>query len=165
MGKKIYRIPLDIRAVELMVRRSPGLELYRVAIRLGLGSKLTQRLRNALMAEIFRYPDRVRMCCDRFAASKPVRESLMKLSPTSPDYQKTLNAATGQVQISLYPGDHQHRLAPMDTTQAKEPECKIWVDPKYKTWTPDQLRRRSPIVDVPTEGRWKKTLSTSGSPK
>ncbi|MFQ3618472.1 MAG: hypothetical protein SNJ57_16245 [Cyanobacteriota bacterium] len=141
MGKKPCRISVDIQAIELMVRRSPGLELHRIAIRLGLGDKMCQKLRDRLMAEIFCYPDRVRMCCDRFAASKPIRESLMRLSPASPDYQKTLKAAIGQVQISLYPGDYQHRLAPMGTTQAREPECKIWVDPKYKTWTPDQLRR------------------------
>lgn len=163
MSKKPYRIPVDIRAVELMVRRSPGLDLHRVAIRLGLGSKMTQKLRDGLMGEIFRYPDRVRMCCDRFAASKPVRETLMRLSPDSPEYQKTLKAAMGQVQISLYSGDHQHRLTPMGQKPSREMECKTWVDPKYRTWNPDQSRRRSTGA-METHKKWKTAL-TSGSPK
>lgn len=133
---KKRELKVDVLAIEKIAKRSPGIDLQRVAVQLGYGTRLNQKLRESLLAAIFRYPDRVRVCCDRFAASKTSRESLKRLTPGTKEYEKTLAAATGQVSIVLYPADHEHRLVPLDMAQSKEPKCKIWIDPSLRTWRP-----------------------------
>lgn len=174
----MVRRRIDIEAIKLTVERRPGIYLREIASAMG-GLKIRPRTegrdsctfktgwKEAALELILIHADDLRVCCDRFEASKNVRRKLIELDKASEEYRIHLENAVAKTPIRIYLATHQHwsdplplpesALNPEDLTEAIQKHCTAKQDPTKATWTPDQKPVRPSIEDITTTENYRKT--------